>query len=40
MLGTIFLPQFDRVHVEDPVAGVDLIHLPTAAKIGFDDHSV
>ena len=30
-----FLLQFDRVRVEDLVAGLDLSHLPTAARIGF-----
>ena len=35
-----FLLQFDRVHLKDLVTGLDPIHLPTAARIGFGNHSV
>ena len=31
----VSLLQFDRVHVEYLVAELDLIHVPTAAGIGF-----
>ena len=33
-----FLLQFNHVHLESLVAGMDLIHLPTAAWIRFDQH--
>ena len=34
------LLPFDRVHVEDLVAGLDVIHHSTTARIGSGNHSV